>query len=420
MTLGPTKPNKPQRKPTADSDLTRESPVNRDVPEQQSSEDHGFFGSFRSAITGSRIGLVMSVVFFAGALMILIAAGGWLGFQSGQRDYTARITVTVDAYLAAQLAQAVDDVTQENYALAIERLEYILSVNPGHRAARDLLTDIGVTLNVSPTPTVPTATPTPSPTPDMRPAEEMFESVEALISLGEWNTALDTLANLRKNHPSYKIVEVDGLIFLCLRNRGIEKISSGDLEGGIYDFTLAEQFGPLDGETESYRTWARLYLLGNAFWGAYPEQAAYYYGQLVSAAPSITDASGVSAFYRYWASLLQIAEELAKDEKWCESSEQMQLVLNTWNQAYVHPTATAIYDECIASMYTPTPTITSTFEVTETPTGTLTTPTDTSVPSTPTPTVTQQAATSSPTFTPTPTATEEAVPTTETVSPSQP
>ncbi len=67
---------------------------------------------------------------------------------------------------------------------------------------------------------------------------------------------------------------MDGLIYLCLRNRGIEKILSGQLESGIYDFTLAEQFGPLDGETENYRNWARLYLLGNAFWGAYPEQAA--------------------------------------------------------------------------------------------------------------------------------------------------
>ena len=137
-----------------------------------------------------------------------------------------------------------------------------------------------------------------------------------------------------------------------MRNRGIDKIlNRGDLEGGIYDFTLAENFGPLDGETENYRTWARLYLLGNAFWGAYPEQAAYYYGQLVSAAPSITDASGVSAFYRFWASLLQQAEFLVKDENWCEASDKMVHVLGTWDQAYVYPTATWVYNQCQESLH---------------------------------------------------------------------
>ncbi|MGD2027387.1 MAG: hypothetical protein PVI99_06180 [Anaerolineales bacterium] len=413
MTLGPTKPNRPQRNQDGDPDQTRENRVNQQAHPPQPDQDPGLFASVIRTIQSSRISLVMSVIFFGGALLIVIAASGWLGFRTGQQDYTARVTVTVEAYLASQLAQALDDIAEENYPLAIERLEYILSVNPNYKPARDLLDDIGVALNVTSTPTIPPPTATPSPTPDLRPAEEMYDSVLSLISLGEWSTALDTLANLRKSNPSFRIVEVDGLIYLSLRNRGIQKISNGDLEGGIYDFSLAEQFGPLDGETESYRNWARLYLLGNAFWGAYPEQAAYYYGQLVSAAPSISDFSGESAFYRYWTSLLQIGEELAQEEKWCEASEQMQVVLNSWNQGYVQPTATYIYDECIASMFTPTPTITSTFEFTPTPTGTLETPTPTETgspgtatftptPGTPTNTPTS---TSTPTDTPSPTAT---------------
>jgi hypothetical protein len=346
---------------------------------------------------------------FLGAIMILSAVSGWLGYQSGQKQHDAQVTVTVDAYLAAQLVQAVDDVTNENYSLALERLEYILSVKPNYKPARDLLLDVSVIMNVTATPTAIPATPTPSPTPDLRPAEEMFTSVISMISLEEWNAALDTLANLRKTNPAYKIVEVDGLIYLCLRNRGIQKILNKDLEGGTYDFLLAEQFGPLDGETENYRNWARLYLLGNAFWGAYPEQAAYYYGQLVSAAPNITDASGVSAFYRYWASLLQMAEDLAKEEKWCEASEGMVHVLGTWDQAYVYPTATWVYEKCLLGTpsITPTPTITSTLAETFTPT--IAEPTFTATPggpsNTPTNTFTPAPPENTPTFTPSPTST---------------
>ncbi|MEJ2759732.1 MAG: hypothetical protein P8046_14730, partial [Anaerolineales bacterium] len=245
---------------------------------------------------------------------------------------------------------------------------------------------------------------------------QIIESIQSNIPLTQRDVALDTLNNLRKANPSYKIVEVDGLIFLSLRNRGVQKINNGDLEGGIYDFTLAEQFGPLDGETESYRSWARLYLLGNAFWGAYPEQAAYYYGQLVSAAPSITDASGVSAFYRYWASLVQIAENSAKDENWCDADQQMQVALGAWSQAQVYPTATYIAEECYNILYTPTPTITETptitptgLVITTTPTATVTTAASTATPTPPTggPTNTNTStptpsSTATPTFTPTP------------------
>lgn len=392
MTSGQTKPNRPKQPQEPGQTKANKVVEHRSGGNQDPSPKKGW------------LNILMAGVLFIGALMLLGAVSGWLGYQSGQEQYKSQVTVTVDAYLASQFAQAIDDVTNENYQLAAERLEYILSVKPNYQPAQDLLADLNVIMNVTATPTSVPATPTPSPTPDLRPAEEMYASVLSLISVQSWNVALDTLANLRKTSPDYKIVEVDGLIFLCLRNRGVEKILNGDLEGGIYDFLLAEQFGPLDGETENYRNWARLYLLGNAFWGAYPEQAAYYYGQLVSAAPSITDASGVSSFYRYWASLLQMAENLAKEEKWCESSEGMVHVLGTWDQAYVYPTATYVYEKCLLGTpsVTPTPTITPTLSETYTPTGSAAGPTDTP---TLTSTVTPGGTGNTPTFTPTPTVT---------------
>lgn len=406
MSLGSTQPSKPNKNTQADPSDTQESQVTRqnnpsgqDITQETAPARTSFWQSSASR-------LIMTVVLFAGGLLIMVAASGWLGFRSGQNTHFAQATITMEAYIANQFAQAVDDVTEGNYELAMERLEYIRSVRTDLRAVNELYDDISARLNITPTPVVPTSTPTPSPTPDLRPAEEMYTSVLSLISLGEWNPALDTLNNLRKSNPSYNIVEVDGLIYLCLRNRGVEKIMSGDLEGGIYDFTLAEQFGPLDGETESYRTWARLYLLGNAFWGAYPEQAAYYYGQLVSAAPSLTDASGVTAFYRYWTSLVQIAENSAAEENWCDAQTEIEVALGAWNQASVQPTATYYYEECYNSLYTETPTPTMTFTVTTTELATTpetSTATLTPEPGIPTNTATPTTAVNTPTFTFTPT-----------------
>lgn len=408
MNSDDTQPTRPKKPDKGAGDQTRQNRISNKQPRGNP--------PVKPPVKSRRgwLSLLMAVVLFVGGLLILSAISGWLGYQSGQQQRYAQITVTVDAYLASQLAQAIEDVTNENYSLAQERLEYILSVKPNYKPAMDLLVDIGVKLNVTATPTQVPPTATPKPTKDARPGREIYSDILALISLEDWDTALDTLANLRGTYPGYKIVEVDDLIYLCLRNRGIQKILNKDLEGGIYDFLLAEQFGPLDGETENYRNWARLYLLGNAFWGAYPEQAAYYYGQLVSAAPSITDASGVSAFYRYWASLLQIAENAAKEGKWCEASEGMVHVLGSWDQAYVYPTATYVYEQCLLGTpsVTPTPTITSTptatLEVTgeaptisTTPGGSTNTPTDTPVPVENTPTNTP-IATPSPTGNPSP------------------
>ncbi|MBN2045748.1 MAG: hypothetical protein JW757_12050 [Anaerolineales bacterium] len=377
MSIGPTRPSR------------------IDPPQAEQSNQPGPRSNWSSAF--------FALLMVAGALLLLMAASGWLGYQSGEKQHASMVTITVDAYLDSQFTLAAEDYLNGNYELSRERLHYILSVNPDHRLATELLIEIEVALAVTMTPTPPPATATPSPTPDMRPAADQFNTVLEMISRKEWQHALDTLDNLRRNHPEYRIVEVDGLIYLCLRNRGIQKILTGELESGIYDFSLAEQFGPLDGETENYRNWARLYLLGNAFWGAYPEQAASYYGQLVAAAPSITDSSGVSAFYRYWASLLQIGEQLAKEEKWCEASDQMITVLGVWNQAYVQPTATWIYEKCLLGTpsATPTFTMTPTLDGSLTPTQGSQTPTPSATPGTPTETPTPGTPTATPTETPT-------------------
>ncbi len=54
-----------------------------------------------------------------------------------------------------------------------------------------------------------------------------------------------------------------------------------------------------------------------------------------------------------------------KKKKWCQSSEQMTVVLGVWDQAYVYPTATWVYKKCLLG----TPSATPTFTITPTPAG---------------------------------------------------
>ena len=78
------------------------------------------------------------------------------------------------------------------------------------------------------------------------------------------------LIPLRKDDITYHAAEVDGMYYMALRNRGVCKIYPQsyepnascatlniNLEGGIYDLTQAEQFGPLDATASALRTWAR-------------------------------------------------------------------------------------------------------------------------------------------------------------------
>ena len=95
------------------------------------------------------------------------------------------------------------------------------------------------------------------------------------------------------------------MLFVALRNRGIDKIAQlHDLEGGNYDLTLAERFGPLDSEARNWRDWADLYIRGASFWDVDWGQAIYYFSQLASAAPNLSDLSGWTASSRYMDALL--------------------------------------------------------------------------------------------------------------------
>jgi hypothetical protein len=171
---------------------------------------------------------------------------------------------------------------------------------------------------------------------------------------------------------------VDGMLFVALRNRGIDKIAQlHDLEGGNYDLTLAERFGPLDAEANNWRNWAELYIRGASFWGVDWGQSVYYFSQLATAAPNLSDIAGWTATNRYLDALLGYGDWLAARGQWCDAQTQYDTYMMLLANPQVEPTAVFAADQCAQGSI---PEVTPGGEVTSTPETPF--PTDTPQPET--------------------------------------
>jgi hypothetical protein len=168
-------------------------------------------------------------------------------------------------------------------------------------------------------------------------------------------------------------VDVDSLLYRALHSRGVDKIrKASNLEGGIYDLSLAEKIGPLDAIAQGWRNLARLYLIGSSFWEVYPEQAVYFFGQVASGAPFLRDASGWTARERYRASLIHYGNQLAAQGQWCAAQEQYALALAIGDDGQIQAQATEVSYQC----YLPTQIAASqTWAPSRTPTATIILPT---------------------------------------------
>ncbi len=271
------------------------------------------------------------VAILIGALILVaaLALGGFAGYSQGVGARLSVEKTNVSKILVEQFSLAEEDVAQKRYEVAKKRLEYIFTEDQNYPGAKDLLTKLLVQMAITPSPT-PTTIPSPTPTPDLRSQETIFAQAQAQLKNSEWTNALASLDALRKADPTYKSVQVDGMYYMGLRNRGMDQIMGNrayaettNLEGGIYDLTLAERFGPLDGLSDGMRTWARQYIIGASFWELDWAQAITYFAQVAQYAPNLRDASNITAGQRYYTALLKYGDFIASGKtRRCLALEQ--------------------------------------------------------------------------------------------------
>ena len=344
---------------------------------------------------------MVAVMTVAAALFLVSAASAAVGWSTGRGAYYATVTFETGLYMLDQYNLALEDIDVGNYALARDRLQYIFSRDPNFLDVADLWVQVMLVINSTPVVTDQGLIFTATPTTDPRPKDDLMAAAIALFNTRDWTRTIDTLLALRKVDSGFHTAEVDGMLYAALRNRGAQNIIElGLFEPGLFDFSLAEAFGPLDGQSERYREMARLYLYGNAFWLAYPEEAAYYFGLLTGLAPDLRDSNGLSAFYRYRESLIHWGDKLAKEEDWCGAHEKYQFALDARFEEDVQALVNSTLELCLGPSPTPT------FPFTPTFTGFPVTLTETSSPTA----TTGGASTSTATATPTPSETPTSTP----------
>jgi len=288
--------------------------------------------------------------FFNGLGVIVILVLALLaGYGSGIGVRRDTETSVISQQLGQQYQYALVDIEFGRYANAKQRLEFIIQHNPTFPGAQEKLTQVLVLGNM------PTATIAPSltPTPDFSGAEQAFTQAQQLIAAQDWAGAIGAIDQIRKLDPTYKTSQVDGMYYFALRNYGYFLITQqGNLEGGIYHFTLAERFGPLDGTANGLREGARYYLIGASFWELDWKQALQYFNQV--AGYGLWDGT-YTVSQRIHLASMRYGDELVEQESWCEAVTQYQNA-----QAIAALDATAqegferAFKECYPATATPT------------------------------------------------------------------
>lgn len=254
------------------------------------------------------------------AIFMIAGASAFGGYASGigLRRNAERTQVELAAEQQFQLG--IEDMAVGNYHYARQRFEYVLSKNPNYPGATEKLAEVLLYLNATATSTL-LPTPTITPTSDTRAIEELFGQAQQASLDKNWDGAVDYLLSLRQKDPNFRPIEVDGMLFLALRNRGKDKIVSADLESGIYDLTLASNFAPLDSEAKGLLTWSQLYITGASFWEIDWAQVVDYFSQVAPQMPNLTDSSGMSASERYRLALYNYGNQFAQQGQFCKALE---------------------------------------------------------------------------------------------------
>jgi len=238
-----------------------------------------------------------------------------------------------------QYQLALEDLEAGRFEIARQRLEYISRLDPSYPGVAEKLAEALLILNA------PTATEVirSTPTPNLSPVIELFEQAEAAFNEENWTLAIDTFLLLRVKDSSYRPIEVDGLMFASLRNRGVDRISKeGRLEEGIYDLSRAELFGPLDRDADNWRSWAEIYLLANSYMGLDWAKASYYFSQLYAIAPYLKN----DTYLKYAISSQAYGDQLFAEKDSCAAEAQYQQSLLAWENTELFPTATKAVTAC--------------------------------------------------------------------------
>ncbi len=309
-----------------------------------------------------------------GLLALALVIGALGGYTAGSAQRRAAQAQAVAGQAKEQFDLGVQDLQAQRYDRARQRFEYVIRLDPGYPGVAERMAEVILALNA------PTSTPDAGlPPPVSGAVQDLFTQAQAAMAKGDWSAAIETLVALRAKDPGYKAVEVDGMFYAALRNRGVQRISKeGLLEEGIYDLSRAQRFGPLDHDADTWRSWAELYLLANSYMGVNWAQAAFYFAQVYAVSPYLKN----DAYIKYALSAQAYGDQLMAADDPCGAQVQYDASLQAWKNATLEPTAAHAADACLEATTAPRPQPPASTPTTGPTPAELPTPTETPVPAT--------------------------------------
>lgn len=289
-------------------------------------------------------------LFTALGLIVIFSLAILAGYGSGISVRKTNESSVITQQLGKQFEYALVDIEFKRYANAKQRLEFIISHDPTYPGAQEKLTQVLVLSNE------PTLTPTVAPTntPDFSGAEQAFLQAQQLINAQDWPGAIGILDEIRKKDSTYKTSLVDGMYYFALRNYGYDLVTKhGNLEGGIYQFTLAERFGPLDRDSNALREGARYYLIGASFWELDWGQALFYFQQVYAGYPGLWDGTS-TASERFYMASMRYGDQLVEEGQYCDAVTNYQ---NAQAIGALDAQAQEGFERAYLECFPPTPTI---------------------------------------------------------------
>lgn len=303
------------------------------------------------------LGVALGVV-----LMLAVGGAVWAGYQSGLQARAGHIRATQAASLRLQADLAAQDAQAGRWALAAERLQFVVDTDPNYpnaqvqlALARSAIQATATAQAVPPTPTFTPAPPTPTSEVVLGDPAAMFAQAQAYFNQRNWNGVIVELAALHAVDSNYQAAQANGLLRTALQQRGIARILGTEMEAGIADITQAGAFGPLEPEALNHRAWARLYLAATSYWGINWQESAAILGQLYVLAPNFKDTAA-----RYREALTAYAAGLAQAGNPCAAEAAYQELLTTFPQSVVGEALAQAQAACAAqatpeTAETPTP-----------------------------------------------------------------
>ncbi|HET7010212.1 MAG TPA: hypothetical protein VFI11_05505 [Anaerolineales bacterium] len=288
------------------------------------------------------------VRWFALLLVVAIVFASAGGYVAGQQLRRAELASDIARTVEEQFQLGLQDLDSGRFEIARQRFEYVIRLDPAYPLAAEKLAAALVGMNAP----LATFAPVATPTPNLAPVEDLFAQALAAYEKQDWDTTIDTLLAIRAKDPDYRAVEVDGMMYSALRNRGLHRIrDEARLEEGLYDLSRAERFAPLDNDAELFRGWAQLYLQANSYFGVNWAQAVFYFAQVYVVSPYITN----DVYLKLATSAQRYGDELIMANDPCAAEEQYYQSLLAWENPDLAPTATEAWERCEDSQRPPPP-----------------------------------------------------------------